>query len=208
MLVISEPSVIKTSLISLPIGNCDICVFNTLQGGLLQRGGKATGKHPFLIITLVMRGWLHPTPLKCFEEDISTVVETSCSKYPGVACRVSVGQAIVCLPEHLRRPAGRVFSLLTCRQTLQLCSELESRLWRYKKLFHPVEQPGVKLAKPSWLILQSLDDTWCKSTSIRFTQRKRALMQSALLYYDYPGWGPSSEPLLKGPQRREKQKKN
>lgn len=60
-LVISEPCAIKTSLISLPIGNCDICVFNTLQGGLLQRrrgggGEKATGKHPFLIIDPVMRG--------------------------------------------------------------------------------------------------------------------------------------------------------
>ena len=39
-LVISEPCAIKTSLISLPIGNCDICVLNTLQGGLLQNRKK------------------------------------------------------------------------------------------------------------------------------------------------------------------------
>lgn len=39
-LVISKPCAIKTSLISLPIGNCDICDFNTLQGGLLQRKKK------------------------------------------------------------------------------------------------------------------------------------------------------------------------
>lgn len=55
-LVISEPCAIKTSLISLPIGNCDICVLNTLQGGIASKQKKkaATGKHPFLIIAPVM----------------------------------------------------------------------------------------------------------------------------------------------------------
>lgn len=39
-LVISEPCAIKTSLISLPIGNCDICVLNTLQGGIASKQKK------------------------------------------------------------------------------------------------------------------------------------------------------------------------
>lgn len=62
-----------------------------------------------------------------------------------------------------------------------------------QKAFHPVELPSVKLAKPSWLILQSLDD---KSTSLLLAQRKQALhtnaTSSALLWWSRAGSSPGA----------------
>lgn len=68
---------------------------------------------------------------------------------------------------------------------------VRKRLRRYRKAFHPVELPSVKLTKPSWLILQSLDDIRFKSTSLLLTQRKQALhtnaTSSALLWWSRMG---------------------
>lgn len=122
-----------------------------------------------------------------------SIVETLCSKYQGC-----LSNRLLCVC--LGRQAGWVFGLLTCRRTLRLCSELEKRLQCYKEAFHPVELPSVKFTKPSWLILQSLDDIRFKSTSLLFAQRKQALhtnaTSSSLLWLSCMGWDEEEEQVL------------
>lgn len=190
MLVISEPCTIKTTLISLQIGNCDICVFNALQGGLHQRKKKGNCEASILHNSPSdERVTSYSSTHMFWSREISIVVETFCSKYHGL---LAVRLKVCCVSVWASGQAGWLGVWLVDMQAdSPALLPVRKTTVTLQKAFHPVELPSVKLAKPSWLIPQSLDDVWFKSTSLLLAQRKQALhtnaTSSASLWWSWMG---------------------
>lgn len=178
---IGNPCAIKTSLILLPIGNCDICVQRKKKKGTRAASILSNIPGDERLISL------HVLKL--------SIVETICRKYHGLLAVCVCVCVFLCIWLVLCLACGHASD-----SPVSALSDKTSAL-----LQKGLSITQCQLPKPSWLILQTLDNIRLKSTSLLLTQRKQAFGCKAtpdLLYYGCPevpsvaGLGAVENPLF------------